>query len=164
MKILSSWSFLLLLPVLFSPVELQAGASNKNGSPFSTTGSFYSNSGTFTSILRGNDNFLGVVTFTTSPSSGSGTNTNSAVPNVTNSGVATIFASGVQYQGTAWGTVFGSSIAATYAANYSYQNTAFITVQNTNLVQLNVSTATKITNQFATNIAQTNYSYTTNGF
>jgi len=162
MKILSPWSFLLLLPVLFSQGNLQAGASNKNGSPFSTTGSFYSNTGTFTAILRGSLNFLGAVTFTTSPSASSGTNTNSAIPNPTNSGVATIYAAGEQFQGSAWGTVSGSSIAATYIGNYSYQDTAYLSFTYTNVLVSNVNVSTPVTNYVITNVATPVVTYSTN--
>lgn len=47
----------------FAP-ELQAGASNKNGNPFSANGSYFPNGGTFTAIMRG-PNLTGVTQFST---------------------------------------------------------------------------------------------------
>lgn len=63
---------LLSLFALFSVViagegDLHAGASNKNGNPFGN-GTFFSTSGTFTGVLRGQD-IVGITQFSTSSNS-----------------------------------------------------------------------------------------------
>ena len=64
---LSRLPFLALLLVgsalAFAP-ELQAGASNKSGNPFSANGTQFPNGGTFTAIMRG-PNLTGVTQFST---------------------------------------------------------------------------------------------------
>jgi hypothetical protein len=87
--------------------QVQAGASNKNGNPYGN-GTFFSDSGTFSAVERSSNGFLGVIQFATRTAN---TSTNS----LTNSGIATIFAEGQQFVGSAFGTVNGSQIAATYS-------------------------------------------------
>jgi len=87
--------------------QVQAGASNKNGNPYGN-GTFFTDSGTFSAVERSSNGFLGVVQFATRTAN---TSTNS----LTNSGIATIFAEGQQFVGSAFGTVNGSQIAATYS-------------------------------------------------
>ena len=87
--------------------QVQAGASNKNGNPYGN-GTFFTDSGTFSAVERSSNGFLGVIQFATRTAN---TSTNS----LTNSGIATIFAEGQQFVGSAFGTVNGSQIAATYS-------------------------------------------------
>ena len=49
--------------LVFGGLDLRAGASNKNGSPFGN-GTFFTTSGTFTGVLRGTD-LVGVTQFST---------------------------------------------------------------------------------------------------
>ena len=105
---------------LLSSAQLQAGASNKSGNPFGN-GSFFPDTGTFSAIVRGQDGFLGVIQFSTSPTNSSSviaSGTNTTTTNTT--GVATVYSYGEQFTGTAYGAVSGSTLAATYLANYSY--------------------------------------------
>ena len=100
---------LLLTGMIFTPVpQLQAGASNKSGSPYGN-GTFFPNNGTFSAIERSSNGFLGVLQFSTS-------STNSSVSSLTNTGIATIYADGQQFTGSAFGSLNGSTIAATYMA------------------------------------------------
>ena len=102
--------------------ELQAGASNKNGSPYGN-GSFFPDSGSFSSIVRGSNGFIGTVEFATST-------TNTSTNATTNSGIATIYASGQQFVGSAYGAIEPASgtIAVTYFANTAGQIVALPTV------------------------------------
>ena len=101
---------LLLTGMIFVPIsQLQAGASNKSGNPYGN-GSFFPNNGTFSAIERSSNGFLGVLQFST-------TSTNSSPNTVTNNtGIATIYANGQQFTGSAFGSLNGSTIAATYIA------------------------------------------------
>ena len=90
--------------------ELHAGASNKSGNPFGN-GTYFSDSGTFSAITRGPNGFLGIVQFSTS-------STNSTNSSATNSGIATVYALGNQFQGTSFGALdaSGRTISATFSA------------------------------------------------
>lgn len=139
----SIFALSLLLPV----ASLWAGASNKNGNPFGN-GTFFSNAGTFSAVIRSpgavllttnntNSNaipsgaFLGVVTVTTSTQSYTNTSTNgagaSAAPN--SSGWATVYtpafvSGGQSYPSSQWsGPAFGSIAWNQLAVTYSLQNT-----------------------------------------
>lgn len=103
--------FLTVLSV-YGMTQLQAGSSNKSGNPFGN-GTFFSDNGSFSSIVRGTNGFLGVVQFTTS-------STNSSTNSLTNSGIATIYAQGEQFSGAAFGSVSGSTVASTYLGSYTY--------------------------------------------
>jgi len=73
--------------------QVQAGASNKNGSPYGN-GTFFRTTGTFSSVVRG-ENLSGTMLFST------GLSTNSATTN--SSGSAVIVYQGYTYRGNAWG-------------------------------------------------------------
>ena len=114
----------LIAASLLGSAQLQAGASNKSGNPFGN-GSFFSDTGTFSAIVRGKNGFLGIVQFSTSPTNSAsvistGTNAATTGTGSTTTGVASVYAYGEQFTGTAYGTVSGSTLAATYLANYSY--------------------------------------------
>ncbi len=106
-----SLALLLVGSVLALVPSLHAGASNKNGNPFGN-GTFFPNTGTFSAIVRGNYGLIGAVEFSTSKS-------NTSTSSLTNSGVATIYANGQQYVGSAFGVINGSTIAATYFGSNS---------------------------------------------
>ena len=93
---------------LFGSSQVQAGASNKSGNPYGN-GTFFSDQGTFSAILRSSNAFLGVVQFST-------TFTNTSTNATTNSGFASIYSNDQQFQGTAQGTLDpgSSTIAVTY--------------------------------------------------
>lgn len=105
---------LIFTGMIFIPVtQLQAGASNKSGNPYGN-GTFFPNNGTFSAIERSSNGFLGVLQFST-------TSTNSSPNTVTNNpGIATIYADGQQFTGSAFGSLNGSTIAATYIAFYGF--------------------------------------------
>lgn len=103
---------ILLVVSLLGSAQLQAGASNKSGNPYGNN-SFFPDSGTFSTIVRGTNGFLGVVQFSTS-------STNSSTNSLTNSGIATIYGQGEQFTGAAFGSVSGSTISATYLGSYTY--------------------------------------------
>ena len=107
-----SLALLVLGSALALVPSLHAGGSNKSGNPFGN-GTFFSDSGTFSAIERSSNGFLGVLQFSTS-------STNSSINSLTNSGIATIYAEGQQFVGSAFGSVNGSTIAATYLGNYSF--------------------------------------------
>jgi hypothetical protein len=117
--------------------DAQAGASNKNGNPFSN-GTFFPDNGTFNAIIRSTNNFMAVVTFSTTPTANT-TNTNSSptFANPTNSGVATIYAGGEQFTGPAYGLVSGSTISATYIGYYGYRESGAYLLTNTNVTGIN---------------------------
>jgi hypothetical protein len=73
--------------------QVQAGASNRNGSPYGN-GTFFRTTGTFSSVVRG-ENLSGTMLFST------GVSTNSATTN--SSGSAVIVYQGYTYRGNAWG-------------------------------------------------------------
>jgi len=114
----------LVFSLIQSP-ELQAGASNKNGDPYGN-GSFFPDSGSYSGIMRGTNGFVGTVEFTTS-------DTNTSTNGTTNSGVATVYAAGQQYVGSAYGVQDPSSqtIAVTYYGNASSEIIALPTVYYT---------------------------------
>ena len=114
----------LVFSLIPSP-ELQAGASNKNGDPYGN-GSFFPDSGSYSGIMRGTNGFVGTVEFTTS-------DTNTSTNGTTNSGVATVYAAGQQYVGSAYGVQDPSSqtIAVTYYGNASSEIIALPTVSYT---------------------------------
>jgi hypothetical protein len=111
---LSRLPFLVLLLVVsalaFAP-QLQAGASNKSGSPFGN-GTYFPNSGTFSAIMRSTNAFLGITQFTAS-------GTNTSISNTV--GLAVVYAGGQQYQGSSFGTVTGSTIACVYGLGFTTQ-------------------------------------------
>lgn len=117
--------------------EARAGASNKNGNPFSN-GTFFADTGTFNAIIRSTNNFMAVVTFSTTPTANT-TNTNSSptFANPTNSGVATVYAGGEQFTGPAYGLVSGSTISATYLGYYGYRESGAYLLTNTNVTGVN---------------------------
>lgn len=117
---------LLLAAISFFPVfELQAGASNKSGNPYGN-GSFFPDNGTFSAIVRGGNGFLGVMEITTSAS-------NSTSTSISNSGIATVFANGQQFTGSAFGAMDNSqtTLSATYFANSVNQVVTLPTVSYT---------------------------------
>jgi hypothetical protein len=149
---------LLLTGMIFIPVtQLQAGASNKNGSPYGN-GTFFPNNGTFSAIERSSNGFLGVLQFSTS-------STNSSVSSLTNTGVATIYAEGTQYIGSAFGNInsSASTIACTYSGNgvgQTYQLQSVTSVNDTlgNSVGVeygltNVSSSNNVNGQFSATLA-----------
>ena len=73
--------------------QVQAGASNRNGSPYGN-GTFFRTTGTFSSVVRG-ENLSGTMLFST------GVSTNAATTN--SSGSAVIVYQGYTYRGNAWG-------------------------------------------------------------
>ena len=84
------------------PSTLHAGASNKNGNPFGN-GTFFSNSGTFSAVIRG-ENLSGTMLFSTGVNdSGSATNGGAAMSPGTG-GMTVIVFQGNTYQGNAIGT------------------------------------------------------------
>lgn len=116
-------SLIALLLVVAAP-SLHAGASNKNGNPFGN-GTFFSGNQTFSAILRSSNGFLGALQFTTAFS-------NSTVSSSTNVGVATVYANGEQFIGSAFGVVDpnASQIAVTYNGNTTPQTFSLPTVNN----------------------------------
>jgi hypothetical protein len=145
---------LLLAAALIAPSSLHAGASNKNGNPYGNS-TFFPDSGTFSAIVRSSNGFLGVLEFTTSGA----TITNSA--NSTNTGIATVYASGFQFVGTAFGATESSSsaIAVTYQGDY-IQNISSANVSN--VITAETNGYTNIQQIVTTNYLVTNYSYSTN--
>jgi hypothetical protein len=146
---------LLLTGMIFTPVpQLQAGASNKSGSPYGN-GTFFPNNGTFSAIERSSNGFLGVLQFSTS-------STNSSVSSLTNTGIATIYADGQQFSGSAFGSLNGSTIAATYIANYTFGvlvPTITATTNSTNVTYSDqtLSNLAKINQPFSFSVSQTMY-------
>lgn len=109
-----AFSLLIAFLCMDSP-SLHAGASNKNGNPFGN-GSFFSDNGTFSAVIRGQNAFLGVCQFSTS-----GTNLNA-----TNAGFASIYALGNQYLGTAIASI--NSSAKTLNVTYFGNSPSSVTV------------------------------------
>ena len=145
----------LIAASLIGSAQLQAGASNKSGNPYGN-GSFFSDTGTFSAIVRGKDGFLGIVQFSTSPTNASSVvSTNAGTTGTSGTtGIATVYAYGEQFIGTANGTVSGSSLAATYFANYNY---------NLLLPNSTVTTLTNGQSQTNTSYAAQSVSDTVNG-
>jgi hypothetical protein len=127
--------------VLACSPKTYAGASNKNGNPFGN-GSFFSSSGTFSAIARGNNGFLGVYQFSTS-------STNTGTNNLTNSGIATVYANGQQYVGNTFGVIdpAGSTVSATYMGGYSYSE--YVTIYRTNITTVETEVGTNV---YTTNV------------
>jgi hypothetical protein len=123
----------LLVTSLLASSHLQAGSSNKSGNPYGN-GTFFPDSGTFSAIVRGTNGYLGVMQFSTTAAASTNSTTNS-----TGNGVATVYAYGEQFTGTANGVVSGSSISATYLANYAYN---LLLPSNTVTLQTNGVTTT----------------------
>lgn len=111
----------------FAP-HLHAGASNKSGSPFGN-GTFFSDSGNFSAVLRGENAFLGVCQFTTSATNN----------NATNSGFASIYAGGNQYLGSVIGTI--NSSAQTITVNYFGNSPTAVTILPSLTADVNINTA-----------------------
>ena len=88
------------LMATFFATDLHAGASNKNGNPFGN-GSFFSNTGTFSAVVRGS-NLSGTIYFSTGVNSNA-TSTNSS------SGSSEIVYEGYTYYGNADGSWSPSS-------------------------------------------------------
>jgi len=127
-----------LAALLFCVIpQAHAGASNKNGNPYGN-GSFFSDSGTFSAVVRSSNAFLGVMQLITS-STNSGTNA------LTNVGIATIYASGQQYVGQGFATIdpYANTLAATYFGNsagqivslpvVTYNSEVFVSPSNTTM-------------------------------
>ena len=130
--------------------DLQAGASNKSGNPYGN-GTFFPNTGNFSAILRSTNGFLGVVQFTTG-------STNVTLSSSTNSGVASVYADGIQYLGSALGTI--NTPAQTIAVTYSGIAGALITqlptlsavpIQNTNGIVVGYIYSSGVTNFSSSN-------------
>ena len=135
---------------LVSLSDLRAGASNKSGNPFGN-GTFFPNTGNFSAILRSTNGFLGVVQFTTG-------STNVTISSSTNSGVASVYADGIQYIGSAVGTI--NTPAQTIAVTYSGIAGALITqlptlaasaVLDTNSVTVGYTYSSGVTNFSSSN-------------
>ena len=134
----------LLVASFLGSSHLQAGSSNKSGNPYGN-GTFFPDSGTFSAIVRGTNGFLGVMQFSTT----SAAPTNSLTNSGSTAGVATVYAYGEQFSGTANGVVSGSSIATTYLANYSYNlliPSNNITLQTNGVTTTNQSFSTEAVN------------------
>ena len=150
---------LLLTGMIFVPIsQLQAGASNKSGNPYGN-GSFFPNNGTFSAIERSSNGFLGVLQFST-------TSTNSSPSTLTNNtGIATIYAEGTQFIGSAFGNInsSASTIACTYSGNgvgqtYQLQTVTSVNDSNGNSVGVeygltNASSSNNINGQFSAKLA-----------
>jgi len=102
--------------------QAHAGASNKNGNPYGN-GTFFSDSGSFSAIVRSSNAFLGVMQLVTSP-------TNSGTSFLSNSGIATIYASGQQYVGQGFATInhYNNTFEANYFGNADGQVISLPTV------------------------------------
>jgi hypothetical protein len=107
---------------LVSLSDLRAGASNKSGNPFGN-GTFFSDAGTFSAVVRDTNGFLGTMQIVTSATN---TTTNAA----SNSGVCTVYAEGQQFLGSSFGAINSSAqtIAVTYFGITTAQNVALPTV------------------------------------
>jgi hypothetical protein len=82
--------------------SLQAGASNKNGNPYGN-GTFFSNSGTFSAVIRG-ENLSGTMLFSTGVNDVAASSTNGATPSSPGTGGSTVIVfQGNTYQGNAAG-------------------------------------------------------------
>jgi hypothetical protein len=103
---------------LVSLSDLRAGASNKSGNPFGN-GTFFSDAGTFSAVVRDTNGFLGTLQIVTSA-------TNSTTNAASNSGVCTVYAEGQQFLGSSFGAINSSAqtIAVTYFGITSAQNVA----------------------------------------
>lgn len=130
--------------------DLRAGASNKSGNPYGN-GTFFPNTGNFSAILRSTNGFLGVVQFTTG-------STNVTLSSSTNSGVAAVYADGIQYVGSALGTI--NTPAQTIAVTYSGIAGALITqlptlvaspIQDTNGLIIGYTYSSGVTNFSSSN-------------
>lgn len=86
-----------------TPSSLQAGASNKNGNPFGN-GTFFSNTGTFSAVIRG-ENLSGTMLFSTGVNNSMNTNSGGANTGaLPGSGGSTVIVfQGNTYQGNAAG-------------------------------------------------------------
>ena len=149
---------LLLTGMIFLPIsQLQAGASNKSGNPYGN-GTFFPNNGTFSAIERSSNGFLGVLQFST-------TSTNSSASSVTNNtGIATIYAEGQHFSGSAFGSLNGSTIAATYVAYSSLfilLPNAVVNDTSTNVTYLSQNLTNTCSGQFSANLYN---SYPTQNF
>jgi len=141
--------------------DLHAGASNKNGNPFGN-GSFFSNTGTFSAVVRGS-NLSGTVYFST------GTDSNSASTN-SSSGSSEIVYEGYTYIGNSQAAWNPSSSAISGQLNggqlLSGTNTSQVVsslpptiiekVTNTIVTNTTVDPFTGATNSSASNIITTN--------
>jgi len=119
---------------LFGSLQVQAGASNKSGNPFGN-GSFFPDSGNFSAILRSSNGFVGVMQFATLSTTPTVSTTTandfnfftgfsqSSTTSSQGTGVATIYANGQQFVGTAYGAIDtpAQQIAVTYFANMAGQ-------------------------------------------
>jgi len=141
-----SLSFFILVGVFSLAPHLHAGASNKSGNPFGN-GTFFSDAGTFSAILRDTD-FLGVIQFSTS-------STNSSTNSLTNAGIASIYASGFQYTGSAFGTI--NTSAQSLAVNYTGVNLSLTQVLPS-LTSTPVQNAAGAVIGFSYNSSVTNFS------
>ena len=130
--------------------QLHAGASNKSGNPFGN-GTYFPNSGTFSAIERSSNGFLGIVQFSTS-------STNSTNSSATNSGIATIYAEGNQFQGTSFGALnaSGRTISATFSAVAASTVTVLPALTSTPVLDTNGNTVAIDYNSSLTNFASSN--------
>lgn len=115
----------LLAATFLSSSELHAGASNKNGNPYGN-GTFFSDSGIYSAVVRGTNGFIGVIQFRTDA-------TNLSSTTITNTGMATVYAEGNQFIGTASGTVNAAAhtIQGTYSGNGNQVVTALPSLTGT---------------------------------
>ena len=142
--------FALLALTLLPVASLRAGASNKNGNPFGN-GSFFSDAGTFSAVIRSSGatilttnstgsnstlvggSFLGVVAVSTSAQAYTNSSTNGAASSPNSSGWATVFTPGFivtttnstnAFPSSQWsGPAFGVTQNNQLAVTYSLQNT-----------------------------------------
>ena len=149
-----------LIAVIFA-TDLHAGASNKNGNPFGN-GSFFSNTGTFSAVVRG-ENLSGTIYFST------GANSNSASTN-SSGGSSEIVYQGYTYTGNSQAAWNPSSSAISGQLNggqiLSGTNTSQVVstlpptiiekVTNNIVTNTTVDPATGATNSTASNIITTN--------
>ena len=149
-----------LIAAIFT-TDLHAGASNKNGNPFGN-GSFFSNTGTFSAVVRGS-NLSGTVYFST------GTDSNSA-STTSSSGSSEIVYEGYTYTGNSQAAWNPSSSAISGQLNggqlLSGTNSSSVIsplpptiiekVTNTIVTNTSVDPFTGATNSTASNITTTN--------
>jgi hypothetical protein len=149
-----------LIAAIFA-TDLHAGASNKNGNPFGN-GSFFSNTGTFSAVVRGS-NLSGTLYFST------GTDSNSASTN-SSPGSSDIVYEGYTYTGNSQASWNPSSSAISGQLNggqlLSGTNSSTVIspipptivekVTNTIVTNTTVDPFTGATNSTASNITTTN--------
>jgi len=176
-SILSFRVFPIALAALIATIfatDLHAGASNKNGNPFGN-GTFFSNTATFSAVVRGN-NLSGTVYFST----GADTNFNAG-----SQGSTVIVYEGETYNGNAagmWspsssvisGQIWGGQTLSGQGSNTIYPeiyntnlrtNVTYSTNQNTGAVQTNTNVGPYFPYgvSYSSNVLGSNVTYYTNG-